>query len=125
MNPDLRSVVRRAIHQLRQEIDRKSSELASLKQELARHEKVQDLLEHQNGRMRDGKVRVAERRAPAARRMDWNALYKRLPGSFSVGNVLELAKNKPKLYAYQAVAKWVRQRRVKRLGRGKYQKVQA
>jgi hypothetical protein len=54
---------------------------------------------------------------------DWNAVLKRLPGSFAFGNVTNLAKTNSSNYAHRVLAKWVKQRKVKRVERGKYQKL--
>jgi hypothetical protein len=50
-------------------------------------------------------------------------VLKRLPSSFSRGNVSNLAKTKSATSVHRMLAKWVKQREVKRVEHGKYQKL--
>jgi hypothetical protein len=97
---DLRVAVNKTIVGLRREISKKTSELTSLRNELARYQKVQDLL---NGRSRVARTKVTSkvRRKP----VDWASVLKQLPGSFAVGNVANLAKIKSRTYAHRILAK--------------------
>ena len=115
---DMRIAVNKTIVDLRREISKKSSELGTLRKELARYQKVQGILSSQSGAART-KANRKVRRKP----VDWNSVLKQLPGSFAVGTVVDLAKIKSRTHAHHVLAKWVRQRKVKRLELGKYQKL--
>ena len=115
---DLRVAVNKTIVGLRSEISKKNSELASLRKELARYQKVQALL---NDGSRVAKTRAISkvRRKP----VDWNSVLKQLPSSFGLGNVDNLARIKSRNYTHRVLAKWIKQRKVKRLKPGQYQKL--
>ena len=115
---DLRVTVNKAVVDLRREISKKTSDLASLKSELARYQKVQGILSGQSGAPRT-KANRKVRRKP----VDWNSVLKQLPGSFDVGDAVNLAKVKSRTSAHLVLAKWVKQRKVKRLQPGQYQKL--
>jgi len=116
---DFRTAVNKAIVDLRREISKKSSEVATLRKELARYEKVQGILN-------DGSRTVRTKASKKVRRkpVDWNSVFKQLPGSFGVGNVANLAKVKSRTYMHRVLAKWIKQRKVKRVELGKYQKLE-
>ena len=115
---DLRVAVNKAVVDLRREISKKTSDLASLNSELARYQKVQGILISQSGAART-KANRKVRRKP----VDWNSVLKQLPGSFGVGDAVNLAKVKSRTSAHLVLAKWVKQRKVKRLQPGQYQKL--
>ena len=115
---DLRVAVNKSVVDLRREISKKISDLASLKSELARYQKVQSILNSQSGAARTKANRKVRRKS-----VDWNSVLKQLPGSFGVGAVVNLAKVKSRTYAHVVLAKWVKQRKVKRLQPGQYQKL--
>lgn len=117
---DLRVAVRKAIVNLRREISKTSSSLASLKHDLARYEKVHGFL---NGRSTPARTKANSKGKSRRKTTDWNSVLKRLPGAFAFGNVTNLAKTNSNNYAHRVLAKWVKQRKVKRVGRGRYQKV--
>ena len=115
---DLRVAVNKAVVDLRREISKKTSDLASLNSELARYQKVQGILNSQSGAARTEANRKVRRKP-----VDWNSVLKQLPGSFAVGNVANLAKVKSRNYTHHFLAKWIKQRKVKRVEPGKYQKL--
>jgi len=115
---DLRVAVNKAVVDLRREISKKTSDLASLTSELARYQKVQGILNNQSRT-----TRIKANRKVRRKQVDWNSVLKRLPGSFGVGDVVNLAKVKSRTYAHVVLAKWVKQRKVKRLQPGQYQKL--
>ena len=115
---DFRAAVNKTIVDLRREISKKTSDLGALKSELARYQKVKGILNSQSSAART-KANRKVRRKP----VDWNSVLKQLPGSFAVGAVANLAKVKSRTYMHRVLAKWVRQRKVKRLELGKYQKL--
>jgi len=105
MAVNLRASVRSVIKELKKNIDQKATELASLKDELKRH------------------ARRARTRRPRARgksnvTVDWNSVLERLPATFTIDNVARVAKK-----LRQVVVRWAKQRKIRRTGRGKYQKV--
>ena len=115
---DLRVAVNRTIVGLRREISKKSSELTALKKTLSKYQKVHDVLNGVSSRARskaNGRV--------LRKRVDWNSVFKRLPSSFSRGNVSSLAKTKSATSVHRMLAKWVKGRQVKRVEHGKYQKL--
>jgi hypothetical protein len=57
------------------------------------------------------------------KRVDWNSVLKQLPGSFRVRDVVSLAKVKSRNYTHLVLAKWIKERKVKRLQPGQYQKL--
>jgi hypothetical protein len=115
---DLRVAVNKAIVGLRREISKKSSELTSLRKTLAKYQRVHDVLNGVSTRARSkANSRVFRKR------VDWNSVLKRLPSSFSRGNVSNLAKTKSATSVHRMLAKWVKQREVKRVEHGKYQKL--
>ena len=115
---DLRVGVNKAVVDLRKEISKKTSDLVSLKSELARYQKVQGILNSQSGAARTEANRKVRRKP-----VDWNSVLKQLPGSFGVGDVANLAKIKSRNYTHHVLAKWIKQRKVKRVEPGKYQKL--
>jgi hypothetical protein len=115
---DLRVAVNKAIVDLRREITKKSSELTSLREDLARYQKVHDLLNGQPIAARSKTNRTVRRK-----RLDWNSVLKRLPTSFAVNNVSNVTKLKSTTYIHSMLARWVKQRKIKRVERGKYEKL--
>jgi cell division septum initiation protein DivIVA len=115
---DLRVAVNKAIVGLRREISKKSSELTSLRKELARYQKVHDVLNGQSSAARSKANRTVRRK-----RLDWDSVLKRLPSSFAVGNVNNLANRKSTTYAHRMLGEWVKRRKIKRVERGRYEKL--
>jgi hypothetical protein len=119
MAGDLRISVSREVARIRREIDRKSSELASLRDSLKQHLRVSKLLGTDNAR-KSGARKLSKR----GKLVDWNALLKSLSNTFTLD---ELAKNKSargksRPYLHQVLVRWGKQGKVKRVSRGKYQK---
>src|SRR5207237_121821 len=111
---DFRIAVNKTIVDLRREISKKSSELGTLRKELARYQKVQGILSQ------SGAARIKANRKVRREPVDWNSVLKQLPGSFAVGNVANLAKLKSRTSTHRVLTKWIKQRKVKRLELGKY-----
>jgi hypothetical protein len=61
---DLRVAVNKAVVDLRREISKKTSDLASLKSELARYQKVQGILSSQSGAARTKATEKADENRP-------------------------------------------------------------
>lgn len=116
---DLRTSLRRELSRLRKEIDRKTTELASLKNELKRHLRVSKVL----GADQAGKARTRGR-ARRPRLVDWNAVLKELPNTFTIDDLAKKggARRKSRLYLRQVLVRWGKQKKIKRTGRAKYQK---
>lgn len=110
--------VRREIDRLKKEIDRKTSELASLNDELGRHQKVYGLL--------GGANRRARGRARKTTLVNWNSVLQGLPSRFTIGDLAEApdARKKSPVYLRQVVVRWAKQGKTERVERGRYQKVQ-
>ena len=116
---DLRVAVNRTIVGLRKEISKKSSELTALRKTLAKYQKVHDVLNNSVS----SRARSKANGRVLRKRVDWNSVFKRLPNSFSRLTVSNLAKTKSATSVHRMLAKWVKQRQVKRVEHGKYQKL--
>jgi hypothetical protein len=119
MAVDLRVSIRRGIAQLKRTIGRRRSELAALNQELKKHGRVYQLLTRSNARRR----RPA-RKARRGPRLNWNGVLKQLPSAFTISRLAgsRAVRGKSKAYLRQVVVRWAKLGKVKRTGRGKYQK---
>jgi len=121
MAVDLKVSVSKEITSLRKIIAQKTSELASLKDELKRHQIVYELLG--GGRARTRRTRARDKRAVT---VDWNSVLKGLPATFTLDHIYRAnaVKGKPRGYLRHVVVKWARQGKIKRTGWGRYRKVQ-
>ena len=65
------------------------------------------------------------KRGPRGAMIDWNAVFATLPGDFTLDTLSahETASWKPRAYLRQLVVRWMKEGRVKRTGRGMYQKI--
>ncbi|HEU4344342.1 MAG TPA: hypothetical protein VFU31_22510 [Candidatus Binatia bacterium] len=114
---DLRVAVNKGLAELRRTVSKKSLELAALRNEMNKYQKVQRFL--------SGQERAARTKAndnARGRPTDWNSVLKRLPNSFAVGSVTNLT-HRSSPYMHRVLAKWIKQRKVKRVERGRYQKL--
>ncbi len=121
MAVNLRDSVGNVIQELKKNIDQKASELASLKDELKRHARADELL----GGNKAG-TRTPRARGKSNVTVDWNSVLKGLPATFTLDHIYRTSalKGKPQNYLRHVVVKWARQRKIKRTGWGKYRKVQ-
>lgn len=121
MAVDVKMSVSREINRLKKNITQKSSELVSLKDELRKHERVYKIIA--GGRM----GRAVKKRGGNNRKatVNWNSVLRGLPRSFTIDNIARktAAGGKPRVYLRQVVVRWAKQRKIRRTGRGKYQKV--
>ena len=119
MPVDIKSVVARNINELKRVISDKSSELDLLKRDLERHESVLELLS------RDGGQKISFRNGRRRRGGELDAVVSRLPEKFTNKDFLKAAARarKSSVYLRQILSRWAKQGRIKRLQRGKYQKV--
>jgi hypothetical protein len=124
MAENLITSVRREIDRFKKEIGRKISELAALKDELIKHQRAYRLLAGGDTTpQRPGRRRGRARRATPA---NWDSVLDRLPGRFTIGDIAKAADagRKSSVYVRQVAVRWAKQKKTKRVGRGKYQKVQ-
>ncbi len=128
MATDLKDSVRREIDRLRKELAVATGRVAALLEEIRRHELVQDML----GGPRTGKGSRQGRRSmagglkrgPRGAMIDWTAVLATLPDRFTLDSLLthETAGEKTPAYHRQVVSRWSREGRVRRTGRGMYEK---
>ena len=124
MPENLITSVKREIDRFKKEIGRRTSELAALKDELIKHQKAYRLLAGRDTKaQRPGRRRGRARRATPA---NWDSVLDRLPGRFTIGDIAKAADagRKSSGYVRQVAVRWAKQGKTKRIGRGKYQKVQ-
>jgi hypothetical protein len=117
---NLKAAIIGNISELKKAISEKSSEVARLERELKRHRTVLALLSQGgqvpsfgNGHRRRGK------------RVDLRALLTRLPETFTSKEFVKEGSRtkKPPVYLRQTLSRWAREGKIKRVERGKYQKV--
>jgi len=124
MPENLITSVKREIDRFKKEIGRRTSELAALKDELIKHQKAYRLLAGRDTKaQRPGRRRGRARRATPA---NWDSVLDRLPGRFTIGDIAKAADagRKSSGYVRQVAVRWAKQKKTKRVGRGKYQKVE-
>jgi hypothetical protein len=124
MPENLITSVQREIDRLKKEIGQRTSELAAFKDDLIKHQRAFRLLA--GG---DTKAQRPGRRRGKARRttpVNWNSMLDQLPSGFTVGDIAKAAGagRKSSGYVRQVAVRWAKQGKTKRIGRGKYQKVQ-
>ena len=117
---NLRASVRGEIIRLRRSIARTSSQLASLNGELRSRQKIYLLLGGEGVR----KQRV-RRRGRKRMTVDWNSVLKNLPSPFNIDSIArsKAGKTKSRSYLRQVVVRWVKEKKARRTGRGRYRKV--
>jgi hypothetical protein len=118
MSVDLEAAVLENINELKTAISEKALEVAELEQELKRYESVLALLRNNNMR------RPAKKGRPRGK-TDLAAVLGGLPETFTSKEFMKAATRikKPSVYLRLALSRWAKEGRVKRLERGKYQKV--
>ena len=126
---DLKVSVKREIDKLRRELAAASTRVAALRDEIKRHELIYDMLDGKSkGGRRGARAGVSrggtQRRGPRGAMIDWNAVFDTLPGEFTLDTIgaNETAGEKPRAYLRQVVVRWSKEGRIKRTGRGMYQK---
>jgi len=124
MPQNLITSVKREIDRLKKEIGQRTSELAVLKDGLIKHQMAYRLLAGSDtSAQRPGRRRGRARRATPA---NWDSVLDQLPSRFTVGDLAKEAgaRRKSSSYVRQVAVRWAKQGKTKRIGRGKYQKVQ-
>ena len=120
MAVDLKAAILGSMDELKKAISKKSSEIAQLENELKRHQTVLALLA---GRHSAGNTKAKQSRG--ANRANLRAVLSRVPDTFTSKEfVKEAARTKKEpIYIRQTLSRWAREGKIKRLERGKYQKL--
>lgn len=118
MSVNLESAVIENINELKKAITDKSLEVAELEKELQRYETVLSLL-------RADKNKTSGKKGRPRGKSDLAAVLGGLPDIFTSKEFIKAATRtkKPSVYLRLALSRWAKEGRVKRLERGKYQKV--
>ncbi len=125
MTSDLKVGVRRQIDQLRKELAAAAGRVSALQDEIKKHELIYGMLDRRNTSRRSRRrSTVGAKRGPTGTMIDWNAVIATLPDQFTldVMSAHETTREKPRSYLRQVVARWSKEGRIKRIGRGIYQK---
>ena len=118
MSVNLESAVIENMNELKKAITEKSLEVAELEKELQRYETVLSLLRADNNK-------TLGRKGRPRGKSDLAAVLGGLPDTFTSKEFIKAATRtrKPSVYLRLALSRWAKEGRVKRLERGKYQKV--
>ena len=126
---DLRVSVKRHIDRLRKDLVTASARVATLQDEIERHETIYGMLDGKKGKSSrggrpSGPAAGLQKRGPRGSMIDWNAVFATLPGEFTLDTISanKTASEKPRAYLRQVVVRWSKEGRIKRTGRGMYQK---
>ena len=127
MATDLKVSVRRQIDRLRKELAVATGQVAALQDEIKRHELVYGMLDGRKTgkRSQRGPSTVGSlKRGPRGAMIDWNAVFATLPDQFTLDTMIahKTASEKTRAYLWQVVVRWSKEGRIKRTGRGMYQK---
>ena len=127
MAADLKIGVKSEIDRLKKELAVATGRVAELQEEIKRHELVYEMLDGRKTgkRSRQGRSGAgALKRGPRGAMIDWTAVLATLPDRFTLDSLLthETAGEKTPAYHRQVVSRWSKEGRVKRTGRGMYEK---
>ncbi len=127
MATDLKVSVRRQIDRLRRELAAATVKVDALREEIKRYELVHDMLDGQKAGRKSRQRRSevgALKRGPRGAMIDWNAVLATLPEQFSLDTMVahKTAGQKPRVYLRQVAVRWSKEGRVRRTGRGMYEK---
>ena len=119
MSVNLEAAVIENITEIKTAISEKAIEVAELEKELKRYESVLALLRNNDNNRRSG------RKGRPRGKTDLAAVLGGLPETFTSKEFIKAATRikKPSVYLRLALSRWAKEGRVKRLERGKYQKV--
>ena len=128
MAADLRVSVKRQIDRLKKELAVATGRVAALQEEIKRHELVYGMLEGRKTGKRSRRGRPgagALKRGPRGAMIDWTAVFATLPDRFTLDSLVthKTAGEKPRAYHRQMVLRWSKEGRVRRTGRGMYEKI--
>jgi len=112
---------------LRKELAVATGQVAALRDEIKRHEQVYDMLDGRKSGKRSRRGRSgagALKREPRGAMIDWTAVFANLPGQFTLDSLVahDTAGVKTRAYLRQMVSRWSKEGRVRRTGRGMYEK---
>jgi hypothetical protein len=110
----LRRQTTKALASLQKKIAQREKELEELKAEAARWESAL-------GKEAKAASSLPSRRSQAAKRLDWNAILKGLPATFTAKDLAQRA-GKPVNRAYAPLSRWLKAKKVRKRKDG-YQKV--
>ena len=118
----------RQIDRLKKELIVAKGQVAALQDEIKRHELVYGMLDGRKTGKRSGRgpsTSGSLKRGPRGAMIDWNAVFVTLPDQFTLEtmSVHKTASEKPRAYLRQVVVRWSKEGRIKRTGRGMYEKV--
>ena len=124
MATDLRVSVKREIERLKKELAVATGRVAALRDQIRRHELVQDMLDGRNTGKGSRQGRGALKRGPRGAMIDWTAVFATLPDRFTLETMSahETAGEKTPAYHRQVVSRWSKEGRIRRTGRGMYEK---
>ena len=125
MAVELKAGVRRRIDRLRKDLAAAAERVAALRDEINRHQLVYDMLDGRKNATRSwrGQLRAGPlTRGPLGAMTDWKAVFAALPDQFTLDTMSahEAVGEKPRVR--QVVVRWSKEGRIKRTGRGAYQK---
>ena len=124
MDTDLKVSVKREIDRLRKELDTAAGRVAALQEEIRRHELVRDMLDGRKTGKGSRQGGGALKRGPRGAMIDWRAVFETLPDRFTLETMRahETAGEKTSAYHRQVVSRWSKEGRIRRTGRGMYEK---
>ena len=129
MAADLKVSVKRQIERLKKELAVATGRVAALRDEVRRHELVYEMLDGRktgkgSRRGRPPTTAGALKRGPRGAMIDWTAVLATLPDQFTLETMSahETAGEKPRSYHRQVVSRWSKEGRIRRTGRGMYEK---
>ena len=127
MATDLKISVKRQIDRLRKELAVATGRVAALRDEIKKHELIYDMLDGEKTGKRSrqgGSGTGALKRGPRGAMIDWTAVFATLPDQFTLETMSahKTASEKTRGYHRQVVARWSKEGRIRRTGRGRYEK---
>ena len=127
MAVDLKVSVKREIERLKKEHAAATGRVAALQDEIKRYEMVHDMLDGRKTGKRSRRGRPGAgvlKRGPRGAMIDWTAVFATLPDQFTLDSLLahQTAGEKTRVYHRQVVSRWSKEGRVRRTGRGTYEK---
>ena len=110
---------------VKKQIDRLKKNLATLEAELEKHEAIYKMLGGGKRGGRRGRVRAGSSGSRRGGMISWTKVLGVLPQSFSLDTMSKMnaVRGKPRAYLRQVVVRWAKEGKVKRTGRGRYQKL--
>ena len=127
MAENLRVLVTREIDRLRRDLDETTGRVAALREDIKRHELVYEMLDGRDAGNRTQRSRSTVRalkRGPRGTMIDWRVVFAALPDQFTLDTLGadRTAGEKSRNYLRQVIARWSKEGRIKRTGRGAYRK---